>query len=162
MTLPNSVRLSDIVDGMEMQSDEMTAYFHRPTGRVVAIREEAFMAADDDDPEFAEDEEFAEARAILNDEDAVERNYLALPDRFEIDEYGMMERFASGVAHENERDQLLSALNGKGAFRRFKDTVVRLDLAKLWYAAREQEYERVAREWCEAHGIEVDQHTTHH
>ena len=31
------VRLSEIVDGMDFQSDEMTSYLHRPTGRVLWV-----------------------------------------------------------------------------------------------------------------------------
>jgi hypothetical protein len=38
------VRLSDIRDGMEMQSDEMPSYLHRPTGRVINISDEAMLA----------------------------------------------------------------------------------------------------------------------
>lgn len=33
--MQNPVPLKEIRDAMEMQSDEMTAYLHRPTGQVV-------------------------------------------------------------------------------------------------------------------------------
>lgn len=146
-----NVRLADIIDGMEMQSDEMTSYLHRPTGRVITISDEAFTAADEDDEEYDVPEELAEARDIL----AHEADYVALPDRFEIHEYRMMERFALGIADPEPRDQVGYALQGRGAFRRFKDAILRLGLAEEWYAYRNDAYETVARDWCDENGIEL-------
>jgi hypothetical protein len=91
---------------------------------------------------------------ILEGED----DYLALPDRFEIDEYRMMERFASGLQHARQGDELLAALRGRGAFRRFKDAAHRLRLIDEWYAFRDRGYEAVAQAWCDANNIEVDAH----
>ncbi|MDP9176776.1 MAG: UPF0158 family protein [Gemmatimonadota bacterium] len=148
----SKVRLADIVDGMEMQSDEMTGYLHRPTGRVITVRDEAFAAAEDDDEDFEDEEELAEAREIVGGG----ADYLALPDRFEIDEYRMMERFAMNTVDADAQDRLLSALRGRRVFRQFKDEVLQLDLADKWYAYRDQEYERVALDWCEANDIDFD------
>jgi hypothetical protein len=146
------VRLKDIVEGMEFQSDEMTAYLHRPTGHVVTVSQEAFDAAEHDDQDWVTPEELAEARRILDRED----EYLALPDRFEIDEFRMMERFAVSRQYPHLGDDLLAGLHGRGAFRRFKDAVHRLQLAEEWYAFREHSYEEVARAWCDANGIDID------
>lgn len=148
------MRLSDIVEGMECQSDEMTSYLHRPTGRVLTVSDEAFSAADEEDEDSGSPEEVAEARNILAGGD----EYLALPDRFEIDEYRMMERFATGILDARHRNELLAALSGRGAFRRFKDAVHRLKLADAWYTFRDRAYEEVARVWCEAHNIEIEAH----
>ena len=135
-----------------MQSDELQSYLHRPTGRVMTISEEALAAAENDDEEWVSPEELADARLIL----AAGDEYLALPDRFEIDEYRMMERFARSLTEASARDATLSALHGRGAFRYFKDTVHRLDLAKSWYAYRDASYREVARDWCDAYGVEFD------
>lgn len=144
------VRLEAIVDAMEMQSETMTSYLHRPTGRVLTVSEEALAAAEEDDEDSVDDEELAAAREILAGGD----EYLALPDRFEIDEYRMMERFAGGIENERARDAILIALPGTGAFLRFKEAVHSLGLADSWYTFRERAYGDVARTWCEANGIE--------
>lgn len=91
--MPSRVRLSAIVEGMQLQSDEMTSYLHRPTGNVVTISDDAIRAAEDDDEEWVSAEELEDARSLLAEED----DYLTLPDRFEIDEYRMMEGFAAGL-----------------------------------------------------------------
>ena len=147
------VRLRDLVEAMEFQSDEMTAYYHRPTGRVLTVSQEAFLAAENDDDEGVTPEELAEAREILAQED----DYLELPDRIEIGEFRMMERFAGGVQDLRQQDELLGSLRGRGAFRRFKDAVYRFQLADEWYAFRDRNYEQLARDWCEANEIELDQ-----
>jgi hypothetical protein len=102
------VSLKDILEGMEFQSDELTAYLHRPTGRVLAVSDEALQAAEEGAGAEAGVEEFelADARGILEAGD----DYLPLPDRFEIDEYRMMERFTAGVADPAVRAELADAL----------------------------------------------------
>jgi hypothetical protein len=146
------VSLSDVLEAMESQSDEMTAYLHRLTGRVIMVSDEAMRAAEGGNEGLVEEFELADARGLL----ASGEDYLPLPDRFEIDEYRMMERFAAGIADPSARDEALSSLHGRGAFRRFKDAVRRFGLADEWYAHRDRGYEEVARAWCEEHGIVVD------
>lgn len=150
--MPIRARLSEIVDGMEMQSDEMTAYLHRPTGRILVVSDDAFRAAEDDDDEWVEPDELADARRVL----AGAGEYLALPDRMEIDEYRMMERFAAGIEDAVVRDAARGALRGSGAFRRFKDTMNEHGVAPAWYAYRGRAYVEVARTWCELNGLEHD------
>jgi len=145
------VRLKEIVEGMELQSDELTAYLHLPTGRVIAVSDEALASAEEGPAGVAgvDELELADARGVLSGGD----DYVQLPDRFEIDEYRMMEHFAAGVADPLSRDELQGALHGRGAFRRFKDAVRRHGLAAEWYDYRDRSYEEVALAWCEEHNI---------
>jgi hypothetical protein len=116
------------------------------------VSDEAFRAAEADDEDSVEPEELADARGIL----ASSSDYLGLPDRFEIDEYRMMENFALGLDDSLQRDEAEASLHGAKAFRRFEDTIHRLGLSDDWYAYRERAYTEVARTWCEANGIELD------
>lgn len=146
------VQLKEIVEGMEFQSDEVMAYLHRPTGRVFPVSAEALQEAEEGAGRAGVDEaELAIAREIVAGGD----DYLPLPDRFEIDEYRMMERFAAGAADPLARAELGQALRGRGAFRYFKDVVRRLGLAEEWYTYRDRGYEDVARAWCEEHGLVI-------
>ena len=56
----------------------------------------------------------------------------------------------SGSAH----DKLARAIRGKGAFRRFKDTVYDLGIDQQWYDFQAAAYKRKAARWCEENGIE--------
>ena len=142
------VEIDAVVEAMEMQSDDMHSFLHRPSGRFITVSDEALVAAENGDEGAVTPEELADAQQILS----AAEEYLELPDRFEINEYHMMERFAHGLGPA-ERDAMLRALSGRGAFRYFKDTVHRLGLAKAWYAFRDEGYEEVARSWCDEHGI---------
>jgi len=150
------VRLQDIIEGMEFQSDEMTSYLNTRTGEVVTVAAEHLAAAEEGEADVEqadwERDAMAVARAVVGSTD-----YVRLPDRFEIDEYRMMERFADSCTEEEARIQLDRALRGSGAFRRFKDTVNQLGLAEQWYAFRGRGYEEVAIEWCQAYGIDFEQ-----
>src|SRR3972149_1521309 len=88
------VLLREIIDGMQLQSDEMSAYLNIKTGQVVPVSAEDLMAAEFGETDAAEaDWEVAAAeiaRAV-----AAGKDYIALPDRFEIDEYRVMERFGN-------------------------------------------------------------------
>ena len=150
------VRLQDIIDGMEWQSDEMTSYLNTRTGEVVTVAAEHISAAEEgeEDVELAdwERDAMAVARAVVESTD-----YVRLPDQFEINEYHIMERFANSCSEEEARIQLDQALRGSGAFRYFKNTVNQLGLANQWYAFRDRGYEEVAIEWCQARGICFEQ-----
>lgn len=66
-----------------------------------------------------------------------------------------MKAFADSL-QENERERLASALRGRGAFRRFKDTVRRLGRAEEWYAFRDAAHRQLAIDWCEENGVEYE------
>ncbi len=69
------------------------------------------------------------------------------------DEYEIMTDFA-GEMPPPYSEKLESALEGKGAFRRFKDMVGRLELTEHWYSYRDSKCRREIREWCDAIGID--------
>lgn len=147
------VALHEIIDAMQWQSDEMTAYLNIKTGQAVPVGDEDLAAAEvgetDSDRADWEVEALEIARGVLAGED-----YIPLPDRFEIDEYRMMERFAYGVTDAAASAHLRRAIQGRGAFRYFKDSVHELGLAQEWYAYRDRQYEEIAITWCEVNSVE--------
>ncbi len=151
------VALEEIVEGMQWQSDDMTSYLNTKTGQVVSVSDDDLASAEVGDPSKQlsdwEAEAIGIARAVLQGSD-----YVALPDQFEIDEYRIMERFASD-AEEAVRERLLRAIRGSGAFRYFKDTVHELGLAQEWYSFRGQAYEQIAADWCRDNGIDYSRST---
>jgi hypothetical protein len=151
MTPP--VALRDLIDGMQSQSDSMAFYLHVRTGRVVPVSEDDLFTAESEDNDGGHAEWESDARDVARAAAAGE-GYLPLPDRLEIDEYRMMERFAEGVQADAASARLLRAIRGRGAFRYFRDLARELGLADEWYAYRDRAYEEVAIAWCEANGIE--------
>src|SRR5215475_1612880 len=146
------VKLSDLIEGMDFQSDECFSYLNTTTGEVVSVTTEELRAAEEDEPL----EDFPEWHhdAIRIAGEIIETDhYLQVPDRFEINEYRMMERFCLSVDDEDMRDDLCDAIRGRGAFRRFKDRMQLYGMAEEWYRYRDTALREIAVAWCEAHGI---------
>jgi hypothetical protein len=146
------VKLSDIVDGMDFQSDERSSYLNLITGEVVSITDEELRAAEtnaplEDFPEWQHDQ-IRIAREMLETD-----HYLPLPDRFEVNEYRIMERFCHSVDDDDLREDLCDAIRGRGAFRRFKDSIQAYGIAEAWYRYRDAALREIAMAWCEEHGI---------
>lgn len=146
------VSLQDVVDEMGIITDEATAYLNRRTGELYTVTdEEVRLLEDEDDPEELpawQRESLLKARDIQNSED-----WLALPTKFDIHEYAIMEEFCWSVNNLSLREELLNAIRGRGAFRYFKDTTHRHGVQDEWYRYREAALEKIAIEWLEGHGI---------
>ena len=152
------VKLSAIVEAMEFQTDESSAYLNRRTGAIVVISDEEFRAVEEgrsleEYPKW-QHENIELAREILEDAEGV---YVQLPTRFEIHEWRMMDRFARWVEDERIGEKLSYAIRGRGAFRRFKEAIHRLGVAKEWYEYRERALREIAADWCEANGIPFEE-----
>ena len=65
-----------------------------------------------------------------------------------------MEEFILSLPMEEQRDDLLSLIKGKGAFARFKQGLERFLLLERWYQYRDQALVALAKGWCRDNGIE--------
>jgi hypothetical protein len=146
------VSLRDVIEQMDLMSDEATTYINRKTGELITLTHDELALAED--PEEAEDapqwqkDLLPKAREVLASED-----FIPLPGKFEIHEWSIMERFARSLTDAAVSDELDAALHGRAAFRRFKDAVHRLGIADEWYRFRDAALEEIAIEFLEAHGI---------
>jgi hypothetical protein len=87
------VKLDDIIEGLEAQSDESNAFLDKRTGEVVLINEYEMRAAEDDEPieDFPDWEQ--ELIIIAKDIVAETGDYIHLPMKFDVNEYRIMEDF---------------------------------------------------------------------
>ena len=83
-----------------------------------------------------------------------EKRYLPLPSQFDIHEYRVMEDYIRELDDNALANRLANAIRGKGAFRRFKNTLISCGKIQSWYDYRDQYYWQFARKWCRAHDIE--------
>ena len=136
------VKLEEVIEALDSAGPEMEFYYSTKTEEILMVFDG--MVNGDDNKELIEEIE-----------DGWIEDYIPLPDQYQIHEYSMMEDFVyehtTGIAQE----QLEHAMQGRGAFRRFKDKLYDLDLERKWYKFRDKAYEKVAREWCEKHKIDV-------
>jgi predicted nucleotidyltransferase len=73
---------------------------------------------------------------------------------FSSEGYADMEDFIALVGDPRARDLLARAIAGRGAFRRFKDTLYEFDdLRQVWFAFRDARAERRALAWLRGQGL---------
>ena len=132
-----TVKLSDIIEAIEAVDDESTYRLDLVTGEIVWTNTMAMS--------YREQEEIIDR--------LMEHGFIRLPSKYERNDYGIMEDFVASLPAP-ERDRLSQAMRGKGAFRRFKDTVVDLGLDQDWYDWRDAAYRKIAIEWCEENEVE--------
>jgi len=152
------VKLSDLVEAMEIRPQESSFFLNKETGEVVMVSEEEFGAAEEGEnleeyPDWQQ-EAIIVARDILDHKE----KYVELPSEFEIDEYGMMVDFCRSLEDPQISEALSQAIKGKGAFRRFKDHIIELGIEDRWYKYRDEAFKKMAIEWCEDNNIDyIDQ-----
>lgn len=86
----------------------------------------------------------------------VEEGYLIAIEPFPSSvEYGWMAEFADSVTDFRIQGKLAVALEGSGAFRRFKNVLVEYPAEReQWFAFRDARLHDAAREWLADHDIE--------
>ena len=146
------IKLSDLVEGMDFQSDERSAFLNLTTGEVVSVTDEELRAAENDEP-LDDFPEWQHDAIRIAGEIVETDHYLPLPDKFEINEYRIMERFCLSREADDMRGELCNAIRGRGAFRRFKDTVHEDGIADEWCQYRDAALQAMAMGWCAAHDI---------
>jgi len=151
------VKLSEIIDGLESQSDESASFLNIKTGEVVLMTDYAMRAAEENEPfEDVPDWErdlVAIAREILADTG----DYIQLPTKYDIDEYSIMENFCTSLDKQEIGDILYDLISGSGAFRRFKDAIYKYGVEDEWNTYRDNAIKEIAIEWCRQNNIEFDE-----
>jgi hypothetical protein len=147
-----TVSLREVVDELESLMDESTLYLNRDTGELYPLGDEEARLVEDgaeaeDLPEWLQDE-LPKIRRVLTAE-----RWLSLPTRFDIHERAIMDEFARASDDPGVRDELFTAIHGRGAFRAFKDAVHRRELQESWYRYRASAVARIAMAWLDEHDI---------
>lgn len=148
------VKLDEIIDGLESQSDESRSFLNKKTGEIVLITDEELNAAEENEPieDFPDWQQ--DPVRIAKEIIAETGDYISLPTKFDIDEYRVMERFCLSMDDPEMSDLLYSLIKGSGAFRRFKDAIYRYGIEDEWHSYRNNALKEIAIEWCREHGIE--------
>ena len=148
------VNLQALADAFESIADDDTyrgfvdkrdGQIHWFDARHLAI---AGFYLDGDDYEVypAEQSEIDKAQAFT---DRYDREFVvSFPDKYELQDYDIMEEYAEAQPDPKIANQLLSAIQGKGAFRKFRETVTRLGFLEDWYKYRDNAVLERARRWC--------------
>lgn len=151
MSVP--VKISDILDASDSSGDEIHYWLDRETGRVEMLTEEILGAARDNGKDRNHPEWMLEAIELAYCIEAAPERFAEFPDRFEINEWRLMEEFTRTIADTAITRDLDRAIHGKGAFRRFNSALDRNDLWTDWNAFKQEALLDLACEWCQQNNI---------
>ncbi len=147
------VLLSDLLFEVDLSSDDWSSYLNRKTGEVVGLPTSLISFIEDgEDP----DDYGGDGTQFLKvaQEICSTNNFLSLPSQYDIHEWSIMREFCDSVDSDSDREELLDAVHGSGAFRFFKKTADRLGLIEQWYAYKEAAIEQILIDWLEANSIQ--------
>jgi hypothetical protein len=122
-------------DAFENNAPEVHSYLHLMTGEVLRVVDGIA------DPE-------------MHSRIASDTTYMRIEPVSSREQYRWMERFIPMVDEGELRDQLSAAIDGKGAFRRFKDVLMTYGTEReRWFAFRSERLRVFMEAWLSAHGL---------
>lgn len=133
---------------MDLQIEEYMTAVNVQTSEMVYIDLEEARALED-----MEEGELSKDQMLLLDIYYGD-GYVRIPSEHEIHEYNMMSNFVFSIDNDMINQRLSQAISGRGAFRRFKDTAIQLDVIDEWYKFRDDAYKEIAIEFCKENNIE--------
>jgi len=178
--MKKNIDYDEIQKAMEDTVREAFDYFlNRETGEVIILSEDIIRKAQaildesyDDDigeyedvlvenvpeiPDWMEDEIELALDIFIYDKD----RYARIPERTPQFGYNAMKAFAETVGDETLRQDLLGLLDGKNAFRRFKDALGPYPKErKLWYGFNAKASRAEIEAWLKTAGIEQEKDRT--
>lgn len=150
------VDLEEIAMAMEMQMSENESYLDTETGEVVMIPHE-LQGEDVFDEEYVEglpewEQDLVPlAREVLQGSE----RYASIPTAPSYEEYDLMVEFAGSVSDPRLRELLSVALDGRGAFGRFKRVLQDYPGERdRWFRMRDKFSAERVREWL--HELDIE------
>ncbi len=122
-------------DAFENNAPEVHSYLHVTTGEVLRVVEG-----------------IADPKMLMRI--ASDGNYLRIEPVSSREQYRWMERFIPMVEDAELRGRLTQAIDGKGAFRRFKDVLMSYaDERERWFSFRSERLRTFMEAWLSAHAL---------
>lgn len=124
-------------DAFENNAPEVHSYLHLDNGEVIRIVDGIA------DPGMHQ--------RVMGDP-----SYLRVDPVSSREQYRWMERFIATVEEGEFRDKLVASIDGKGAFRRFKDVLMSFPVDReRWFTFRTERLRACMETWLATHGIEA-------
>lgn len=134
-----TILLKQVIDTIEMACDAYAEFYDTKAGDTVSLPDPMWTGETDGELEY-----------LLESEPD---RFLRFPTKFEIHEYSIMESFTEALPAGKIRNELAQVIRGKGAFRRFKNTIRYYGIEQLWYDYLENAYREMAIRWCKEHDL---------
>jgi len=134
------VNWKELEAAFERNAPNMSSYLDLETGKILVFVDGV-----------PEDEQ--RRAVIINDED----RYLFIDPATSREQYCWMEHFVASIEDEDLQERLVIAIDGKGAFRRFKDVLLHYPHEReRWFNYRSDKLHAYINEWITEKDIETE------
>lgn len=128
------ISLKTLCDTIEILSETSTAYWDRLREEIVYLDSELYTSEQNE--------------ALAEEIETQPSCFLRLPEKRDFKEYDLMREFIDSLSDSEVKRDLAGAIHGKGAFRRFKDTLRHYGVEQQWYDYRDAAVKDFAVSWC--------------
>lgn len=171
-----AVKISDLAEAFDMSSAGYQYHLDLETGAILyGIGEDVRWELDQIHEEFSGEGEYDYTKLVehieqrdmqdwmkeetlraIEIENGLDTRFLAIPWVDSRDGYRDMQLFIETVEDEHVKEVLSVAIDGRGAFRRFKNVLYDyLDERERWFAFKDEIIRQRVIEWLDDHGIEA-------
>jgi hypothetical protein len=156
--MPLPVSLQRVIDDMDSQGDMIDGYINHKTGELMSVNDDQrteleWVDNDEYDTEMEDLPEWMQEAMPRIKEVLQSDDFIPLPSSFEIHEYAIMRDFCHTVEDPKVKEELLVGINGRGAFRMFKELIFRHDIRNDWFAYKNEALKQIAMDFLEEHDI---------
>lgn len=145
----SNIDINELIDPFEMDNYFERSFINTLTGEVINLTEgEVFLETEDEDFLNEEDIDDEEFDVLIPD------HFLSLPDKYEINKFGMMEDFCNTVENQKIQQHLCNSLGGKGSFGRFMATLQAHDIEDDWHYYLHNRLKEFSIEFCKMHNLQ--------
>lgn len=141
------IKLSELVEKLKSQKIGFSGYYNKETGRIILIDE----YSDKNHQNKNNISVYAKqlSKEICQNPD----KYVTLPDKLDIDEYRIMEKFCN-VIDETKGNILRKILKKKPSVKKFGIMTEEIELGDDWKEFLDSEFFRISEKWCKDNKIE--------
>lgn len=147
------VNLSDVIEAIEFEGDLVNHYYNKNSGIIIGIEDSSastYKASFAKELDKFEDWE-RELISNLVDFEENPEDYISLPNKEEINEYGMLVDFCNFLENLDLKTKLLDC---NESFLKLKQSVENNGLLSQWYDYREEVEKNLAINWCKSNNID--------
>lgn len=143
------LKLEDIVNELELISDEGNSFLNKITGELFHISYKEFehnksnLDCNTFIREWLAEKSLDPSEIFRND------NYIQLPTRNEINEYGIMMKFLLDISDERIHNEVYNSMNGNnGGSTALIDIMTKYNAGDDWYKYKREAFRQIAINWC--------------
>lgn len=144
-----NIKLENIVNELELISDDGISFLNKNTGQLFHISSKEMQYAENGIdinrylPEWQVDK-------ILTTREILKTNsHLQLPNKNEINEYGLMLNFLRNHQNQNIRKEITDLEEDNHVnYWQLRNVILQYNIGNKWYKYKREAFYRIAVEWC--------------